>query len=334
MSRLRLPDFRHLTTADPASPTPGQAVAILLGRRQFLRALGAATVVATLPLAWVERGWATRRGRFFTGAERRALKALADSILPRDADPGAVTLGAVRYIEGFLTAFESRVPAIHAGGPFSGRQPFIDYDQGVPGARRPRNDFKRFVPPTRLQSVYWRWQLYGSDGLSATDQALIAPLDAQLGGPLPGLRGIYRDGLARLDALSRTQEGGAFADLDPAARERVRDAARTQLPVPPRRDRNFIALVAQHTIEGVLSAPEYGGNRRRRGWRMLGLEGDSQPLGYALYSRRADDYRERPDLPLSTPNPDEVTGPAPLSAEADQVQQFIVATTQPLEGLC
>ena len=67
---------------------------------------------------------------------------------------------------------------------------------------------------------------------------------------------------------------------------------------------------------------------------MLGLEGDSQPLGYALYSRRADDYRERPDLPLSTPNPDEVTGPAPLSAEADQVQQFIVATTQPLEGLC
>ena len=43
---------------------------------------------------------------------------------------------------------------------------------------------------------------------------------------------------------------------------------------------------------------------------MLGLEGDSQPLGYALYSRRADAYRERADHPLSTPNPDEIARPA------------------------
>jgi hypothetical protein len=114
----------------------------------------------------------------------------------------------------------------------------------------------------------------------------------------------------------------------------VRDAARAQFPVPPRRDRNFIALVAQHAIEGALSAPEYGGNRRRRGWTMLGLEGDSQPLGYALYSRRDGDYRERSDQPLSTPNPDEIDGPRPLSAEADQIQRFIVASTQPFEDLC
>ena len=334
MSRLRLPDLRHLVPAGAEAPTPVQAIAVLLGRRQFLRALGAATVVAALPLALVERGWAARRGRFFTAAERRTLEALADSILPPDADPGAVALGAVRYIEGFLTTFERRVPRIHAGGPFSGRQPFIDYARGVPGRRRPRNAFERFVPPSRLQAVYWRWQLYGTDGLSAADRALIAPLDAQLGGPLPGLRAIYRDGLARLDALGRTQEGAAFADLDGAARERVRDAARAQFPIPPRRDRNFVALVAQHVVEGVLAAPEYGGNRRGAGWRMLGLVGDSQPLGYALYSRRDGDYRERPDLPLSTPNPDEVAGPLPLSAEADQVQRFIIATTQPFEDLC
>jgi hypothetical protein len=334
VSRLRLPDLRHLVPSDGTPPSPAQAVAILLSRRQFLRALGAATVLAALPLTWVERGWAARRGRFFTGAERRTLKALADSILPPDRDAGAVALGAVRYIEGFLTAFEHRVPRIHAGGPFSGREPFIDYARGVPGRRHPRNAFKRFVRPTRLHAVYWRWQLYGSDGLSGADRAMIEALDAQQGGPLPGLRAIYRDGLARLDALSRAQEGAAFAELDPAVRDRVRDAAHAQFPVPPRRDRNFIALVAQHTIEGVLSAPEYGGNRRRRGWSMLGLEGDSQPLGYALYSRRDGDYRERPDLPLSTANPDEAAGPLPLSPEADQVQRFIIATTQPLEDAC
>jgi hypothetical protein len=245
-----------------------------------------------------------------------------------------VALGAVDYIEGFLTAFERRVPRIHAGGPFSGRQPFIDYERGVPARRRPRNDFKRFAPLNRLQSLYWRWQLYGTDGLSAADRALVAPLDAQQGGPLPGLRSIYRDGLARLDALSRTREGAAFAALDPAARERIRDAARVEFPAPPRRDRNFVALVAQHVIEGALAAPEYGGNRRGAGWTMLGLEGDSQPLGYALYSRRDDAYRERPDLPLSTPNPDELAGPLPLSAEADQIQRFIIASTAPLEDAC
>ena len=67
---------------------------------------------------------------------------------------------------------------------------------------------------------------------------------------------------------------------------------------------------------------------------MLGLEGDSQPLGYALYSRRADAYRERADHPLSTPNPDEIDGPRPLSAEGDQVEQFIVATTGALGDAC
>ena len=90
----------------------------------------------------------------------------------------------------------------------------------------------------------------------------------------------------------------------------MRDAARTQFPVAAAARRNFIDLVAHTRIEGCFSAPEYGGNRTGRGWRMLGLEGDSQPLGYSLYSRRDDAYHERPDHPMSTPNPDEVDAAA------------------------
>jgi Gluconate 2-dehydrogenase subunit 3 len=335
VSRLRLPNLSRLSPADaPPPPTPVQAVAILLSRRQFLKALGAAAVIAAAPWTRVERTWAAARGRFFTSQERRTLDALADSILPPDADPGAAALGATRYIEGLLTAFDRHVPRIYAGGPFSGRQPFIDYERGVPSHRRPRNSFKHFVPLTRLQDLNWRWQIQGTAGLSAADQALVAPLDAQLGGPLPGLRDVYRDGLSRLDAFSRTQAGAAFVDLDGATRTKVLNAARTSFPVLARRDRNFIQLVARHAIEGVCAAPEYGGNARTRGWKMLGLEGDSQPLGYALYSRRADAYRERADHPLSTPNPDEINGPLPLSAEGDQVEQFIVATTGGLGDAC
>jgi hypothetical protein len=335
VSRFRLPNLSRLSPpAAPPPPTPIQAVAILLSRRQFLKALGAAAVIAAAPWTRVERTWAAARGRFFTSQERRTLDALADSILPPDADPGAAALGATRYIEGLLTAFDRHVPRIYAGGPFSGRQPFIDYERGVPSHRRPRNSFRHFVPLTRLQDLNWRWQIQGTAGLSAADQALVAPLDAQLGGPLPGLRDVYRDGLSRLDAFSRTQAGAAFVDLDAATRTKVLNAARTSFPVLARRDRNFIQLVARHAIEGVCAAPEYGGNARTRGWKMLGLEGDSQPLGYALYSRRADAYRERADHPLSTPNPDELAGPLPLSAEGDQVEQFIVATTGSLGDAC
>lgn len=319
MIRLRLPD--------PPSPppTPARAVVVLLSRRQFLKALGAAAVVAATPWTRAAQSWAAARGRFFTARERRTLEALVESILPADADPGAKDLKVVRYIEQFLAAFDQRVPMLYAGGPYSGRHPFINHETGVPGRRRPKNSFRRFVPPTRLQSLYWRWQLVGTAGLPPGEQALVAPLDAQRGGPLPGLRDIYREGLVALDALSRTQEGAAFLDLDAAGRGRVRDAARRALPVPARRDKNFIDQVVQHTIEGAFSAPEYGGNRRGRGWKLLGLEGDSQPLGYALYSRAIDGYRERADQPLSTPNPDELAGPKPLTAEGDLLERIISA---------
>ncbi len=335
MSRLRLPDLGPLAPPpiDPP-PTPAAAVRILLSRRQFLQALGAAAVVAATPWTRATQGWAAARGRFFTRSERRTLEALTESILPADADAGATRLGVVHYVEGLLTAFDRRLPRVYAGGPFSGRRPFINYTRGAPGTRRPKDSFARFVPLTRLQAVYWRWQIHGTAGLSPADQALVAPLDAQLGGPLPGLRDVYREGLAQLDAFSRTREGAAFLDLPADARARVRDAARTAFPVLARRDRNFIAVVAQHTIEGAFAAPEYGGNRRQLGWKLLGLEGDSQPLGYALYSRRDDAVHERPDQPLSTPNPDEIDGPRPLSAEGEQIIAVVVASGGPIGDAC
>src|SRR5262249_56993126 len=106
-------------------------------------------------------------------------------------------------------------------------------------------------------------------------------VEGECGGPHQGLSDVYRNGLSSLDAFSRTQAGAAFVDLDAATRTKVVNAALASFPVLPRRDRNFIALAARHAIEGVCSAPEYGGNTRTRGWKMLELEGDSQPLGYA-----------------------------------------------------
>lgn len=329
MSRLVLPDLsRLLPPAEPEPlPTARRAVGVLLGRRQFLKAFGVTGIVLALPFTRVEQAWALRRGRFFTGHERHTLGVLADTMIPPDDAPGALRLGAVDYIEQMLTAFDRTPAKLFAGGPFSGRNPYINYDTGQPSRKRPANDFKQFIQPSRLQELYWRWELYGSSGLSSGDQAVIAPLDAQQGGPRTGLRDIYRRGLAALDTLSLTREGRRFTSLDAAGRVRVRNAARTSFPVDPRRGKNFINLVLTHTLEGCFAAPEYGGNRKTRGWKMANYDGDSQPLGYALYSRAIDDYVERPDRPLSTPNPDEIASPPVLSPESLAIQNVIIATT-------
>ena len=114
--------------------------------------------------------YAAKRGRFFTGAERKTLGALVESVFPADADPGAAKLGVVDYVEQLLTAFDHSPARIYAGGPYSGRNPFIDYDRGRPSKRRPKNRFKRFVEPTRLQSLYWRWQILGTNDLTAEER--------------------------------------------------------------------------------------------------------------------------------------------------------------------
>jgi len=297
-----------------------------LSARIGLAFAAVASVVLLAPWTRVERAWAGARGKFFTKGERKTLEALVDTIIPPDDAPGAAELGVVRYIEGLLTMFDERRPRLYAGGPFSNRNPFIDFETGTPSKKRPKDAFKKFIPPNRLQALYWRWQIVGTAGLDDADRALVEPLDAQLGGsPLVGLRDLYRDGLEQLDALSREGHGAAFVDLDDATRASVRDAAKATLPVDPRRGRNFIGLVVQHTVEGLFSAPEYGGNRKGGGWAFTPVTGDSQPLGYALYSRLDDAYHERADRPLSTPNPDEIDGPLPLSPISDTIQQVIMA---------
>jgi hypothetical protein len=83
-------------------------------------------------------------------------------------------------------------------------------------------------------------------------------------------------------------------------------------------------LVVQHTMEACFAPPEYGGNRRGGGWQLAGLEGDSQPLGFSIFSRADGTYHERPDHPMSTPNPDD---PGVISADGERIQDGIVLLT-------
>ena len=301
-------------------------------RRAFLRAAAIGGAALALPLRLPTRAFAAPRPRFFTRSERRTLEALCDRVLPPDRDPGARELGAPRYVEALLTAFEGDPPLLYAGGPFSGRTPFADR-RGRRSERRPENAFRRPLALTRLQELAWRAELFGSEAAG-----LPAELVAQREGPFPGLRDVYREGLAAVDALARERGGRPYYALAVAEQDDLLAA----LDGPDAihfsgRSESFLDVVIRHVLEGCFSAPEYGGNRDGRGWRMLRIEGDSQPLGYSVYADASGTYRERRHHPMSTPNPDELRGgtvaPQPLSDDGLSIQDKIADFAEFLGGV-
>lgn len=312
-----------------------------LTRRQFLFASGAVGALASATQPRVARAfffW--KRERFFTDAEFATLEALVDRILPPDQDPGAKDLGVAVYIEELLTTFDRGGAGLYRRGPYSGRTPYPNYRLGTPSSRFPENEFLRSIRPSRLQELYWRAELYGSQAAGIPPE-----LDATQGGPLIGLRDLYPQGLASVDAVATSTAGQPYAQLSVADQDRVLAQLDSPgvLPVDPRRGKTFLDLVIQHVLEGSFSAPEYGGNRSTRGWQMLGVEGDNQPLGYSIFSFELGTYRERPDHPMSTPNPDEIApdgslAPKPLTPDGAAVQQSITQLSgfigQLLPGAC
>src|SRR5262245_23783849 len=144
-----------------APPTRCLAVELSFDRRGFLRALGGLAAALAAPVKARASAFGLGGGPkpaapvFFTDHERATLVALCDRIVPPDADPGAGALGAAKYVENLLLAFEAPVPRLFTRGPFSGRNPFPDLRRGVPSLRLPRNSFLRSVRPSRVQELYW-----------------------------------------------------------------------------------------------------------------------------------------------------------------------------------
>jgi hypothetical protein len=206
---------------------------------------------------------------------------------------------------------------VFAGGPFSGRQPQphsstgglpcgtchgIPFENSGPAAvgvaastptvnYYPPQFFTQFLPLSRLQALSWKIRILGA---SAVPEVALNPLATS--SIEVDLRNKYRNGLAALDQLSQSTYGLSFVQLTSAYQSSL-------LQDSP--DQDFVTLLTYHTVEGMLSVPEYGGNRNRLGWQLVGFDGDSQPLGYTIYDESIGGYRERPDKPNSTRNPGE-----------------------------
>jgi hypothetical protein len=84
---------------------------------------------------------------------------------------------------------------------------------------------------------------------------------------ISGWQGQYRTGVATLDKLA----GGDFTKVSAAKQDKILAGASVS---------SFLSLLFEHTIEGLYSNPEYGGNRDLAGWTDIKYPGDSQPRGY------------------------------------------------------
>jgi hypothetical protein len=277
--------------------------ALRLTRRQALKWGLAGSAAVVLPRGLMGCGESTQPApvptpgatpipSFLTDDEQRTLTAMTGRIIPTDTMPGAIEAGVAEYINRLLsTVPSSDDPAgnVFAGGPFSNRNPFPDAQTGTPSTQFPPDDFAQFIPLTRLQLMSWRVQLLGTAAVPGSD------FNAGVQPPIIGIREHYRTGLAAIAATSQKMFGADFAGLSAAQQDAVMAAV----------DSSFIDLVTGHTIEGMFCAPEYGGNKDRVGWQLIGYDGDSQPLGYSVFDTTTQSYNERPDKPNSTANPDE-----------------------------
>jgi hypothetical protein len=274
-------------------------------RRDVLRYIGGVGVGVAVPLPLIGCNAAPApQSGFFTDAERTALGALANAVFPPDDTPGGKDLGAVAYIERLMTAFDNASmtspPAIYAAGPFSGRTPYAD-ENGLPSTIFPPNSFARFLPLDRVKDAGWRIQLFGSKVFLQG-----APNDAMLG-PVVGLRDQMKTGLA-------TALASATTPIDQMAQADLQDFF-NHLNGP------FRQLLIDLVSQAAFCPPEYGGNRNLAGWRLTHFEGDSQPLGYSVWSTAQGKYVERPDAPMTTPT---VADPEPLDADVIKLLDNVV----------
>ena len=84
---------------------------------------------------------------------------------------------------------------------------------------------------------------------------------------LAGWQQQYRTGIASLDKLA----GGDFTKASHVKQDKILASSAAS---------TFMALLYEHTIEGLYCAPEYGGNRGLAGWKDIAFPGDIQPRGY------------------------------------------------------
>lgn len=125
---------------------------------------------------------------------------------------------------------------------------------------RTQNSFEFFTPAQARDVEAMAAEIIPTDDTpGATEAGVIYFIDRALSTVQRDMQPLYKAGLSELQAKT-----GVFADLSRQKRiETLKSIEQTE----------FFTAVRTHTIMGFLSNPEYGGNRNRTGWKLVGFTG-------------------------------------------------------------
>ncbi|MFT3866667.1 MAG: gluconate 2-dehydrogenase subunit 3 family protein [Solirubrobacterales bacterium] len=113
-------------------------------------------------------------------------------------------------------------------------------------------------------------------GPGATEAGALAFIDSELAGSLRAKRGLYADGLRRLDEYATAAAGSEFAALDPARQAELLKEIEALSPGGGQGAlKVFFEQALGDCIDGFLADPVYGGNVDEAGWKLVGYPGPS-----------------------------------------------------------
>ena len=340
-------------------------------------AAGAAIPEAVLKWAGQAALATAGEGPYFLSAAQMATCAAACArLVPTGTDPttdpGASEAHAAVFIDRYLASFDlpttvATDPDIAIQGPFSGRNPYPDPSTGKPSAGYPADDMldssgqMHLLQLSTVQTFAWRARLYGTQDEDLLNEAKANPkfeawLTQVSNGTIPGLipgglRKLYADGLDALDSWSKQITTQPFAKASPneqdlmllVAGNKVVDAIGTNLPalpvLPPPAAENLFATLLSDTFAGCYGLPEYRGLHSNPLWKLIGYDGDTQPLGNSIYwENKVEDNEGYGDgiytlkggyieyRPVSFPDPDDQTLMTP--AQANQLMSMLAKKAQ------
>jgi hypothetical protein len=151
----------------------------------------------------------------------------------------------------------------HPGAREAGVTDYIDMMLGALGALGGNED----PPPMIFAGGPWSNRHTSGPDLMARFTTLDPVARIAWRRRLTGWQQQYREGIATLDRLA----AGSFVTAGHAKQDKILASPSVT---------TFMTVLYEHTIEGLYSAPEYGGNRNLAGWKDIAFPGDIQPRGY------------------------------------------------------
>src|SRR5438552_4214495 len=125
-----------------------------------------------------------------------------------------------------------------------------------------------------LETVVERLVPTDATGPGAREARVAHYIDRALGGALSGSRQAYASGLAALDRYAQASRGRLFAELPVSDQNAVlSDCESGRATGFARGSAEFLAMVLNHTRQGMFGDPFYGGNANFVGWELIGYPG-------------------------------------------------------------